>query len=265
MNDMLGFLWTAFFDYWKLWVTGTGIVGFGLFLISMFERHRGRVLGWKIYGAVLFCAFWFFGTFSAWHDSQKNLHNVIQQRGQDTSDLGRCAAHLQTESALKTSWQERYADQQKTINSFQAPQLQQQATLNSCVVSLGKLNPTITRQVSVITIPIGMREASSNKMVGLFAPHKTYVMELIVTTNETQARPNGDLKCGNAFNIDSPPQLPILSTMAMVGGSIPQRISDREYAIRVENTGSEWGPNSPIYMGISSKSENIGKCTFMPQ
>jgi hypothetical protein len=265
MGDILDFFWTAFRDYWKVWVTGTGTIGFCLFVFTLVERRRGRPVSWKTYTSLLFCMFWFFGTFSAWHDSQKNLRLVIRQRESDTGELGSCKANLQTQNALVKSWQDRFTDQQKTINALQAPQLQQQATINSCVLSLGKMNPILRKQVSVIPIAVGTKDAASNRFVGPFTPHKVYLEELIIATNVIEERPIGDLRCDNAFNFESAPQLPLLGGMAMVGSSIPQALSDKEYLIRIFNTGSEWGPNSPIYVMVSSITETLGKCTFTPQ
>lgn len=75
----------------------------------------------------------------------------------------------------------------------------------------------------------------------------------------------GAEQCTEASNVDSAPALPMLAEMAMVSNALPRKISDREYQIRVENTGSEWGPISPIYMTIETTAENAGKCTFTPQ
>jgi hypothetical protein len=149
-TSLLRFIWVSFREYWGVWVTGTGLMGLLLFLLNLMQN----VSGWKMkprhYLIVLFCTFWFLATFSAWRDADRNLQSVIAQRTKDTGDLGKCSGNLQTQTALKESWQERYADQQKTINAFQGPQFQQQATLNSCVVSLGKLNPIVNTNTGVI-------------------------------------------------------------------------------------------------------------------
>jgi hypothetical protein len=209
VDGIFGFLWTAFFDYWKSWVTGTGIVGFLLFLLSWYERHRKKTVSRKTYVAVLFCPFWFFGTFSAWHDAQKNLKSVILQREKDTGDLGICTSNLRTESTLKVSWQDRFADQQKVINSLQSPQLQQQATLNSCVVSLGKMNPIVNTKPGVVVIQVATETKPPIVRFGL--PTKTYWYAIVLSINK-RINFAGRLKCSHQFK----PGIPEMSLRVLV-------------------------------------------------
>jgi hypothetical protein len=264
MTDILDFLWTAFRQYWGVWVTGTGTVGLLFFGLGVFERKRGRAVTWKTYLAVLFCVFWFLGTFSAWHDSQKNLHVVIDQRAQDNSNLGACRADLQTQRALIGSWQERFADQQKTINALQSPQLQQQATINSCVVSLGKMNPKVRESIVVIPISLFVSDPKTGRLVGQFYPHKVYSTELIITTNEVEPRFHGTLRCDNPFTPVNAPQLPRSTQTVMTTTAPPSRISDREYEISTSASGVEWGPSYPAHMRITTEAEDPGNCTFAP-
>ncbi len=260
MGSALEFLWTAFRDYWKVWVTGTGTVGFFLFGLGLFERHRGKSLNWKIYTAILFCTFWFLGTFSAWHDSQKNLRLVIQQREHDTSSLGSCTSNLRLQTALKESWQERFADQQKTINALQGPELQQQATINSCVVSLGKTNPFISTKTSVVAFDVASSIKPSAFKLG--SPTVTYFIAIVISTNR-RTNFSGRLNCSYPFKIDSSPQVSAReSNSGMYGTGSFTVVSDKEYVLANADTGGLWDAADPVYLTGESNTKVIGPCTF---
>ena len=266
MAEILQFLWTAFRAYWAAWVTGTGTVGLMLFVLSAFERKRGRSVSWRLYAAILFCVFWFLGTFSAWHDSQKNLKAVIEEKTGYVSSLGSCESNLSIQAAKTASWQDRFADQQKTINALQGPQLQQQATINSCVVSLGKMNPIITRKESVILVPYATKDANSSRLVNSLFPNKVYLAKLLIITNVAEIRPTGRLRCEQPFDVTSSPEtLVAIASGGIFGMGAHKAISDREYDISVNNTGAIWDPTSPVLMDVSSATPTLGTCRFTPQ
>jgi hypothetical protein len=131
---MLRFLWIAFRQYWTTWVTGTGLVGFALWVINYFsDRVLRKPMSLRANLMILFCTFWFLATFSAWHDADKNLSNVIQQRAKDNSDLQMCKSDLKTQTELSSAYQTQLTGMQTTVNSSQA-------ILNACVTgSMEKL------------------------------------------------------------------------------------------------------------------------------
>lgn len=254
MSSILEFLWSALRN-WSVWVTGTGIVGVLLFLLGLLERRRNRPLAWKTYALVLFSVFWFFGTFAAWHDSQKNLRQVIDQRGADTSSLGVCNADLQTQTALKESWQSRYGDQQKTINSLLAPQLQTQSALNNCVVSLGKANPIISTDIGVTAINAAWQSKST-----FLGNDVTFFSVIVVSTNH-RMNAEGTLQCAKPFTPESAPTLR-LEHSGISGTGNFRKISDSEYYLKNNDTASEWDAVNPLYMVITSKEKSVGPCSF---
>jgi hypothetical protein len=167
---MLRFLWIAFREYWTTWVTGTGVVGFVLWLINYYyDRVRRERMNLRTNLMILFCAFWFLGTFSAWHDADKNLSLVIQQRAEDTGNLGMCRSDLKYQSQLTNLYQQQGASTQDTVNSLQA-------TLGSCVTgSMEKL-----------------REKTQNVLIAskLITPNlqkAAHVQDLLVMTNQPAA------------------------------------------------------------------------------
>ncbi len=83
MSTFFRFVWIAFVQYWGVWVTGTGLVGLALWGLSFAQDITGWKMKPRYYLILLFCVFWFLATFSAWHDSDKNLILVTQQRAQD--------------------------------------------------------------------------------------------------------------------------------------------------------------------------------------
>ena len=155
--------------------------------------------------------------------------------------------------------------QQGTIGSQQSQLNSQQGTINSCVVSLGKMNQVVRQEIKVIVIRVGTAEAKTNRFVNQFAPNKIYVSELVITTNEREMKPSGFLRCNEPFEVTESPQLPMIAAVADVGYSLPERISDREYRLAIMNTGSYWGPNSPMYMPVHSDAEDLNGCSFTAQ
>jgi hypothetical protein len=252
MSEFINFLWVAFHDYFLVWLSGGGVIGAILIGIALWERHRGVPMRKTIYFSILAIALVVCATFSAWHDSQKNLKAVIEQRSVDTSKLGTCTSDLQNQKTLTISWQDRFADEQKSINALQAPQLQQQSTINSCVLSLGKMNPIVHRVVRVIVMPFSIRD-------------KFYYSEMIITTNQNEPQASGDLRCDNDFEINSPPSLPAIAGKNFVGGIAATKISDHEYLLSLQTLASYWGPTTPILLPIRTTTEERRGCIFTPQ
>ncbi len=259
VTSLLRFIWIAFREYWGVWVTGTGLVGLSLWGLSFTQN----ITGWKMrprhYIIVLFCVFWFLATFSAWHDADKNLTSVIQQRAQDVSDLSSCRGDLKTADALLEQAKAQNIQQQGTINSLQTSFNSQQGAVNNCVVSLGKMNPLVNAKINALPLYIATQRGKDR--FGL--PTSKYLFALIIMTNRT-LEPIGDLKCDNAFS-PSTPRLTTQATSAMVAPSAPVLINDHEYEIRVSNTGASWTDENPIFMSAFSPSPILGKCSFTPQ
>jgi len=199
--------------------------------------------------------------FLAWHDEHQNTAAVIVDKAHLINGWEGCQSDLRASVATLHGKEELASSLQATVNGLQAPELKQQGIINNCVLSLGKMNPALRRKNSVVTIPIGAKDEASNKFAGLFTPHKVYLHMLLVTTNEMETRPLGNVRCENSFNIESPPQLFTMGP-TMTSNIRPIPISDKEYEIRVFNTGSEWSPNSPIYFTISTVMQLPGVCEF---
>jgi hypothetical protein len=87
---------------------------------------------------------------------------------------------------------------------------------------------------------------------------------LVILTN-AKADPVGVLECGNAFRLLGPPAINMQAGAGIIANSEPKALSDREYQIRVSNTGAEWTESNPIYVAAYSQSYNLGRCTFKPQ
>jgi hypothetical protein len=265
ITSAMKFLWIAFRQYWGVWVTGTGLVGLLLWGLSFAQTMTGWKIRAKHYAVVLFCVFWFLATFSAWHDADKNLSNVINQRSHDVSDLGTCRGDLKLQTGLFELLKSQVVQQQSTINTAQSSLNKQQGTVNTCVVSLGRMNPRVTRETRVIAIPVAIMDPESKRTVGIFALRKAYLSVLVLTTNQVEERSQGDLNCTNPFKIESAPELPMRADSAMIAPSFPEKINEHEYIVRVSNTGSEWGPTTPMYLRVSGVDETVGRCTIDPR
>ena len=212
------------------------------------------------YIGVLFCTFWFLATFSAWHDAEKNLSSVIQQRANDNVQLNRCNSDLRVSQQKNDFLQQQVGSLGISINSFQSAMNGQQQAVNSCVVSLGKMNPLINTKFAAWSFPIA---AYGEGSAG--SKHITYALEMVVTANHT-SMPAGTLKCDKPFTpIDSPRIAAYISEIGSMQFTPAKAISDHEYEIRVTMMGIDWGPNRPIYFRVTSESQQLGACSFKPQ
>lgn len=185
LRDLLRFLWTAFIDHWATWVTGTGFVGLLLWALNYFERVRGTPMKLRTNVLILFCTFWFFATFAAWHDADKNLDAAKTHSTQDAKDLDSCKGDLKAEtgraeildSQLHIT-QSNFNTQTKTLSNQQQTMDSQQGAMNSCVIALGKAN---TPEPQNTTIQFLGANPSGEK-----ANHHTYMLAL---TNKVIAAP----------------------------------------------------------------------------
>jgi hypothetical protein len=259
MSDILRFIWIAFVEYWGAWVTGTGIVGLLLWLLSFAQTLTGWKLKLRHYLIILFCVFWFVATYAAWRDADKNLSQVIKQRAVDVSDLGKCRGEFTAKSQLLEQAQARLAQQQLGINNQQNSLNAQQGTINRCVVSLGKMNPIVNSKITTLAMPV-----TNVSEPGRFGFRKTgHLFEIVILTNLTRG-PRGILKCADPFKVIDTPSLKTEAEAAMTVSGPPTQITDREYSIWVQNTGASWNPDNPIYLPALSDSTELHGCTFTP-
>lgn len=172
MSTFLKFVWVAFVQYWGVWVTGTGITGLLLFLLSLAQSVTGRTMKPRHYFIVLFCVFWFLGTFSAWRDANKNLEQVIQQRARDVGDLGICRSDLRVSQTRTGDLQTQIDRLESTISSdqniiagAQKGVNEAQGSVNTCFISLGKAN--IPPPLNISNHATSLSGAPAGKNVGI--------------------------------------------------------------------------------------------------
>jgi hypothetical protein len=175
-----------------------------------------------------------------WTDSLAN-------KRQADSLLAQCKSGSSLQQQRADLLQRNVAAQQQTIDSQQSQLNAAQGTMNSCVVSLGKMNPVVSTKIKAL--PLQVFNQNGKDKFGL--PIVTYAYAIVIMTNRNM-EPVGDLKCANAFSPGTP-QLTAQAQMAMVGTGAPTPISDREYEIRVSNTGASWTDENPSYMGALSQ------------
>lgn len=214
--------------------------------------------------ASLICLF--VACYQSWLDEHRNTTTVIGEKAVEAGANNTCQSDLRAENTFASGQESLINSQRQSIDQSQQTIGKQQTAVNTCVVSLGKMNPIVRREVHVILIPFGIRTKTSTAFISRYAsnPDKVYMEEIVITTNEDEVRASGYLRCDTAFELSGNPELPMISS-GMLTTSPPQKISDREYRIEVSNTGSHWGPSTPIYFPIQSDSEMLGGCTFTPQ
>lgn len=230
-----------------------GIVSFGVAVWEAIKKRkiRERVF-WTIGAICLLVAF-----DMSWKDEHKNTQTVISEKAAEVSAKNSCFNDLKVLKTyvqgveLMNSTQRQTIDQQRDMNE------RQQSAVNSCVISLGKMNPVINTKIVVLNLPVGGVKTNYYKEEQFY--------ETLITTN-TVTRPVGDLKCEKSFDPIDAPQIPVLSNgVVMVAFNPAVPVNDHEYHIRITNTGSDWGPNSPIYLRVKSNFSSLGKCSFTPE
>lgn len=258
LRELLRFLWTAFIDHWALWVTGTGAVGLGLWALNWYERFKGTPMKPRTNALVLFCVFWFLGTFAAWHDADVNLEKHKQQITQQASILDSCKGDLRAESgraaildsqlreAQKTfnAQSRTLAAEQQTMNSQQGVMNSQQTAMNSCVVALGKAN-TPEPQKTTLAILAGDNPNDSK--------HRKFFLAF---TNKPMPTPiRGIFACEHETKKI---EIHILGAGLLSGGA--SRIDAHSSFWNISTPA--WTPAAPIVFIVSYDEDELGGCGF---
>lgn len=131
------------------------------------------------------------------------------------------------------------------------------------------MNPVIRERITVISVPIGTVDINGRSPISALGGAqrillKSYIAEVFIVTNEPERSFHGTLRCGAAFDIIDSPIVTTDALATMVTGNPPIRIDDTAYEIRYDATSTEWNPSHPAYMRVSSKSERLGRCSFVP-
>jgi hypothetical protein len=197
-------------------------------------------------------------------DMQARRNGALTEKMQSDTRLMQCGSQLSMQALRSDLLQTSVTSQQTTVNSQQNQMNTQQETINSCVISLGKMNPKVREEIVVISVPLYTFD-NNGKLAGNLALLKSYASELFVTTNETESSFHGILRCTNPFTFLEFPKLPASSQTVFVATAVPNAISDREYEISATASGTEWSPARPAYMRIRTDTENAGQCTFTPK
>jgi hypothetical protein len=255
----LGLFIFAVLAHWQALATGGVVTA----LVTVYERKRKSNLSWQSYAFIL-GAFCLYSIFAAWQDEHHNTARAEQVASAVAAQASGCTADLKAAKSLLEDKQSLVSTLQTAFTASQGPQEQQAANIASCITSLSKMNSKIRERIVVISIPIATVN-SKGMFVSSAALLKSYLTELVITTNEIEPRFHGMLSCDNPFLPTSNPQLPTSTQTTMIISATPQRFSDREYEISVTDTGVEWSPERPGYLQVKTDDASPGKCTFTPE
>ena len=237
--------------------------GIASFLIAVYETAKNRSLTARwFWGIGLVCVL--VAADQAWQDEHRNTEKVKSEKSAAVAASNTCAQNAQIAQAYSRGLEGSNRSVQDELDHEQGLISSQQSDISQCVISLGKLNPKIREEIGITVIPYGTVDPDGH-FIGPNALLKTFLSVLLVTTNETELRFHGDLKCDNAFKIISVPHVPGTSQTAMVIDAAPNPISESEYEISASTEGTDWSPAHPAYMQISSKDQSLGKCSFTPR
>jgi len=142
------YLW-AVIAHWQSYVTG-GIV---TALVNVYERRTNTVLPWKYYVWLFFVIAGLVAFFYAWHDEHHNAEVVIAEKAKAVGDLRVCLGSLKAENAKSSFYEQQSQNQQSTLSN-------QQSTINSCMLTLGKL--AVPERARIITRGFVFRGIKNN-------------------------------------------------------------------------------------------------------
>jgi hypothetical protein len=247
-RDVLRFLWTAFFDHWATWVTGTGVVGLLLWALNYFERVRGTPMKLRTNALILFCTFWFFATFAAWHDADTKLEQIRQEKTHINTDLVTCRGDLKSETGqrelldgLLHTAQNNFNSQAQNLSKQQQTMDSQQLAMNSCVVALGKANTPTPQHSTVALLQIENTQD---------AAHRTM---MIVFTNQAMPSPvKGIVGCEHPFKKF---YYGLVGTNSFSTGA-EMRNGIGEWQIITP----QWTPTAPLLFTLFHDEVDLGSC-----
>lgn len=101
------------------------------------------------------------------------------------------------------------------------------------------MNPKVHEQINIIAVPIGKID-TEGRFVKAALVTKT-VTELIIVTNEAEARFHGFLKCEHELTFMTAPALVTTRQTALSTSSPPVKANSGEWKILVQ-AGGEWAP-----------------------
>jgi hypothetical protein len=228
------------------------IGGVFAFLVLFIEKIYKPIK--KEWFLIIATIFFFVATYQTWIDEHRNTQAVIAQKATAIGAVNTCNTEMRVQNARTAGIESLNSSLQKTIDDLQNTNGKQQSAVNSCVISLGKMNPVINTKIVAIPVPEGsFRDAATGRTT-------KYAFAMIITTNRLTPAA-GNLVCISAFD---PVDYPELSTNG--GGAIalqpPTRVANNEYGIRASSTGADWGPNNPIFFRVVSQFDDLGTCKF---
>jgi hypothetical protein len=203
-------------------------------------KHYGRTLGEgfiiaAVAWALVFAVNFLYAPFHLQNDMRARRDNVQAGLEGVRRTYDACASSLTTEQvktsllqANITSQQSLINSQQSMLNSQQQTLGQQQGTVNSCVVSLGKLN---------VPEPLKISSLSPVNIPNVSAWPKWEVS--LVTTNKMIQRTAFVVSCQNNISfLDAE-----IAGSSFRSGAVT-RLSDRSYFININSPA--WTPDAPL-------------------
>ncbi|HXP81102.1 MAG TPA: hypothetical protein VN976_14450 [Verrucomicrobiae bacterium] len=165
--------------------------------------------------------------------NRQTLQGFYDQRG---NEFGLCKSDLSTQRASVELLKQRIDSQQQTINV-------QQATFNTCVVTLAKNAALEPLHVGVWTVGLGIVKTP-------------IVTEIVLLTNRTTVV-RGDLQCDGPFNIFD---------WTLASGGARMNVAARPKSQNdwyLQTTSPLWEPQIPVVVNVTSK-DNLQGCKFTP-
>jgi hypothetical protein len=153
-----------------------GVFAMGVFVIEKIYKPIKK--SWFL-GAALVCLF--VACYQGWLDEHRNTETVIAEKASEAGLKNSCLTDLRVESAFAKGQESMNGSQRQTLDRQQDTIGKQQTAVNSCVVSLGKMNPQVILRTTALYVLV----ASQTKPgISRYAPPVTTAFgAIIISTN----------------------------------------------------------------------------------
>lgn len=249
--SQLGLFIFAVFAHWQALATG-GIVTAS---VGVYERKRRTSISWESY-VLIIGAFCLYSVFAAWQDEHRNTATVISEKAAAIGDKNSCQTDLRVQRVYAMGLEGINRNQQQTIEGERGTVEKNQGTINSCVVSLGKMNPLINTHWTVT-----MHRVATQSLHGRYGAVATKQIYAVAISTNTRLRARGVFSCDQPFEAENL-ELEADKFALIRASPVLQKTSDTEYQLSAE-TGS-WVDGNPMMLTVFSADDAL-KCTFTPQ
>jgi len=235
----IGLFVASLIDHWFCLFGGFVSVGFALY-----EKYRRKETPSKIFwGLAALCVL--MAAYQAWLDQRRNVATLTEEKANLTSKYTECSSDLRAKDGGIQSLTDRLGDQRSRIDSQQGTIERQQTSVNSCVVTLGKIAQPEPQKINLLFNSLD------------FDPLKgKHVQQLIAVTNRSISPVRMSVQCNMTVSYFSSK---IAGVPGVTGGPLGGRPEpNNSYSFEIDSP--PWTPTSPVVIDVYYDGDTFGTC-----